>query len=56
VSHSGDQGSFHSEFVLNPAARVAVAFVFNSSPDDGGRPPAAACAALDQSVRHLLTL
>jgi CubicO group peptidase (beta-lactamase class C family) len=54
VSHSGDQGGFHSEFVLNPASRVAVAFVFNTSPDDGGRPGSRACAALDGEMRRLL--
>jgi CubicO group peptidase (beta-lactamase class C family) len=54
VSHTGDQGGFHSEFVLNPAARVAVAFVFNTSPEDGGRPGSAACTALDGAARPLL--
>jgi CubicO group peptidase (beta-lactamase class C family) len=54
ISHTGDQGGFHSEFVLNPAAGSAVAFVFNTSPDDGGRPRVPACAALDSAVGHLV--
>jgi CubicO group peptidase (beta-lactamase class C family) len=54
VSHTGDQGGFHSEFVLNPAARVAVAFVLNTSPENGGRPPSAACGAVDAAIRPLL--
>jgi len=54
ISHTGDQGGFHSEFVLNPAAHVALAFVFNTSPDDGGRPGSVACGALDGAMRPLL--
>jgi CubicO group peptidase (beta-lactamase class C family) len=54
VSHTGDQGGFHSEFVLNPATHVALAFVFNTSPDDGGRPGSVACAALDGAMKPLL--
>jgi CubicO group peptidase (beta-lactamase class C family) len=54
VSHYGDQGGFHSEFVLNPATRVAVAFVFNTSPDNGGRPPSPACTGLDAAIRNLV--
>lgn len=54
VSHSGDQGGFHAEFILEPVRRVAVAFVFNTSPDAGGRPPTAECAALDQAIAPLM--
>jgi CubicO group peptidase (beta-lactamase class C family) len=54
VSHTGDQGGYHSEFVLSPATGTAVAWVFNTSPPGGGRPPAAACAALDPAVVALL--
>jgi CubicO group peptidase (beta-lactamase class C family) len=54
ISHYGDQGSFHSEFFIDPARRLAVAFVFNTSPDQGGRPATPACAQLDSAIREVL--